>query len=45
MPESKIKSSTGSAKIVKQGHTTSGKHGTGVSSKSNTTAKEIGPKG
>ena len=41
----KIKSSTGNAKLVKQGHTTSGKFGTAINKKASHSAKEISPKG
>lgn len=46
MPTPQSKTSTGKgANITKMGHTTSGKHGSSVSKKANTVAREISPQG
>lgn len=41
----KIASSTKGATITKQGHTTSGKYGTGHTKKANHNVREISPQG
>jgi hypothetical protein len=41
----KIKSTTKGATIKKQGHTSSGKHGTSINKKANSNPRVIDPKG
>ena len=41
----KITSTTKGAKLTKVGHTTSGKHGTGIHNKANHSVREVNPKG
>lgn len=45
VPSPNIASSTKGATIMKQGQTTSGRHGTSITKKSSTSAKEVNPKG